>query len=95
MFVETPFSAIPQIQLKPRVSRSEPAVQKRLVKVIPGSTRNWIAVIAVQQSGLNKKTKYDNSTLNKINGPVAFAACSLSLPACARLHWAFTRSASG
>ena len=37
-----------------------------------GSARNWIAVNAVQQFSLNKK--YDNSTLKKINRPVAFAA---------------------
>jgi hypothetical protein len=42
--------------------------------MVPGSERNWIAVNAVEQSSLNKKTKYDNSTLNKINRPVTFAA---------------------
>ena len=30
------------------------AVQKRLVRMVPGSARNWIAVNAVQQSSLNK-----------------------------------------
>ena len=44
-----------QIQLEPRVSRSEAAVPKRLVRMVPGSVRNWIAVNAVQQSNLNKK----------------------------------------
>jgi hypothetical protein len=55
MFAEMPFSAIPQAQLEPRVSRREAAVQKRLVRMIPGSARNWIAVNAIQQSSLNKK----------------------------------------
>ena len=32
IFAETPFSAIPQIQLEPRVSRSEAAFRKRLVE---------------------------------------------------------------
>src|SRR4029077_4257160 len=91
MFAETPLSAIPQIQLEPRVSRSEAAVQKRLVKMIPGSSRNWIAVNAVQQSVLNK-TKYDNSTLLLI--PLALAACSPSHPARVRLLCAFASSAS-
>jgi hypothetical protein len=45
---------------------------------------------AVQQSSLNKKTKYDNSPFNKINESVAFAACSLSHPARVRLLRAFT-----
>src|SRR5439155_26590592 len=44
MLAETPPSAIPQIQLEPRVSRSEAASSKRLVRMVPGSARNWIAV---------------------------------------------------
>jgi hypothetical protein len=52
---ETPFSAIPQIQLEPRVSRSETALHVRLVRMVPGSARNWIAVNAVQQSSFNFK----------------------------------------
>ena len=59
--------------------------------MIPGSARNWIAVNAVQQSTSTKKTKYDNSTLKKINRPVAFAACSPSHPARVRLLCAFAR----
>src|SRR6266480_3927395 len=53
MLAETPFSAIPQIQLEPRVSRSEAASSKRLVRMVPGSARNWIAVNAgsIIQSG--------------------------------------------
>ena len=68
-FAETPFSAIPQIQLEPRVSRSEAASSKRLVRMVPGSARNWIAVNADQQSSLNKieNKKYDNSPLKKID----------------------------
>jgi hypothetical protein len=49
-------------------------------------------------SALNKKTKYDNSTLNKINQPVAFAACSPSHLARGRLLYTpreGTRSQSG
>jgi hypothetical protein len=53
--------------------------------MIPGSEWNWIAVNAVQQSSLDKQTKYDNSTLQKINQRVAFAACSPSYLARARL----------
>jgi hypothetical protein len=37
------------------VSRSEAASSKRLVRMVPGSARNWIAVITVQQSNLNNK----------------------------------------
>ena len=46
------------------------------------AARNWIAVNAVQQSNSikNKNKKNDNSTLNKINRPVAFAACFLLIP---------------
>src|SRR2546423_9416612 len=63
MFAETTFSAIPQIQLEPRVSRSEAAfLQKRLVRMVPGSARNWIAVNAVQQSSLNKRNETKNMT---------------------------------
>jgi len=54
IFAETPFSAISRIQLEPRVSPSKAAVPKRLVRMVPGSARNWIAVNAVQQSSLNK-----------------------------------------
>src|SRR5882724_5042023 len=38
------------MQLEPRVSRSEAAVQMRLARMVPGFTRNWIAVNALQQS---------------------------------------------
>ena len=40
------------------------------------------------------KQKYDNSTLKKINRPVAFAACSPSHPARVRLLCAFADGAS-
>src|SRR5881392_4121031 len=77
MLAETPFSAIPQIQLEPRVSRSEAAVQKRLVRMVPGSARNWIAVKTIPSQQKNENKKYDNSKLNKINWQLAFAAlCS-------------------
>jgi len=52
------------MQLEPGVSRSEVAVQKRLVRMVPGSARNWIAVNAVRQSKRNE-TKDDNSTCKK------------------------------
>jgi hypothetical protein len=55
MFAEMPFSAIPQGHMEPRFTRSDAAIQKRLVRMIPGSARNWIAVNAIQQSSLNKK----------------------------------------
>jgi DNA-binding CsgD family transcriptional regulator len=63
-FAETPLNAISRSQLEPRVSRSEVAVQKRLVRMVPGSARNWIAVNAVRQSKRNE-TKNDNSTCKK------------------------------
>src|SRR5260370_22141059 len=44
-----------QIQLEPRVSRSEAACSKRLARMVPDSPRNWIAVNAVQQVNLNKR----------------------------------------
>ena len=70
-----------QIQLEPRVSRSEAAVQKRLVKMIPGSVRNWIAV---KQSNLNQNEykKNDNETKNtndntyEANIPIYIACCN-------------------
>src|SRR5438132_13765155 len=63
--------------------------------MIPGSTRNWIAVNAVQQSSLNKKTKTKNMTTppltTSINRsplrlaflliPLALACFALSPPA--------------
>jgi len=42
-----------QIQLEPRVPRSEVALQSASRGMVPGSARNWIAVNAVQQSSLN------------------------------------------
>jgi len=53
-FAETPFSAIPPA---PNGVPSQPkaASSKRLVKLIPGSARNWIAVSAVQQSNPQQK----------------------------------------
>ena len=43
---------------------------------------------------LNKKQNMTTLQLNKINGPVAFAACSPYRPARVRLLWAFARCAS-
>ena len=68
MLAETPFSAIPQIQLEPQVSQSEPAVPKHLVRMIPGSSRNWIAVNAVQQFSLKKKQNMTTLRLIKSMG---------------------------
>ena len=48
-----------------------------------------------KQSSLNKRTKYDNSTLNKINRPVTFAACSPSHPARVRLLYILAREGAG
>jgi hypothetical protein len=55
--------------------------------MVPGSARNWIAVNAAKHSKpkKNENKKYDNSTLKKINRPVAFAERFLSHPARARL----------
>ena len=61
-FAETPFSAIPQIQLEPESAEVRPLLQKRLVRVVLGSERNWIAVNAVQQSNLNKRKEEKNMT---------------------------------
>src|SRR4051812_7719630 len=55
MFAETPLSAIPQVQLESRVSRSEAASSKRLLRMAPDSARNRVAVHAVQESILKKK----------------------------------------
>src|SRR5205823_12317834 len=86
-----------QIQLEPRVSRREAAPSKRLVRMVPGSARNWIAINAVQQFSLNKKEnkKYDNSRLKKFDQPLVCATRFPSHPAPARLLCAFTDSASG
>jgi trimeric autotransporter adhesin len=62
IFAETPRSAIPQIQLEPRVSRSEVASSKRLVRMVPGFSLNWIAINAVQQSSLKQKLRTKNMT---------------------------------
>src|SRR6476620_11776 len=80
-----------QIQLEPRVGRSDAASSKRLVRMVPGSARNWIAVNAVQHSFLNKNENktYDNSTVKTLNRPVASAARFASHPARARLLCAF------
>jgi len=59
---ETPFSAIPQIQLEPRVSRSETASSKTPRE--DGSrfaARNWIAVNAVQSQQKNENKKHIQS----------------------------------
>src|SRR5260370_6020751 len=70
MFAETPLSAIPQIQLVPRVSRSEAAVSKRLVRMVPGSARNWIAVNAVQQIKSQQKLKTKNMTTPQLRNSI-------------------------
>src|SRR5207244_12942321 len=48
-----------------RVSRSEAAVPKRLVRMVPGSARNSIAVKTINNpvSTKNENKKYDNSTV--------------------------------
>src|SRR6266403_2845665 len=51
----TPLNAISRSNWNPRVSRSEAAVQKRLVRMVPGSARNWIT----------GKCSSNNQTLNK------------------------------
>src|SRR6266550_8101054 len=58
----TPLNAISRSNWNPRVSRSEAAVQKRLVRMVPGSAQNWMPVNAVQQSNLNKQMKIKNMT---------------------------------
>ena len=55
MFAGTQFSAISGPKVESRVSRSKAASSKRLVRMVPGSARNWIAVNAVKQSNFNKK----------------------------------------
>src|SRR4029077_12966017 len=73
-----------------------PLFKARLVRTVPSSGRNWIAVNAGQQAVLNRKfKKNDNSTLEKIHGPVAFAPCPPSHPARVCLLCAFADSAGG
>ena len=60
--------------------------------MVSGSVRNWLQLM---QFNNPVSTKYDNSTLEKIHGPVAFAACFPSHPARVRLLCAFAGSASG
>src|SRR5882757_6414769 len=60
--------------------------------MVPGSARNWIAVNAAQQSSLNKKNKnkkHDNSTVKKIDRPVALATRFAFHPTLARMLWSF------
>jgi hypothetical protein len=64
-----PLYAISRSNWSPESAEARPLF-KRLVRVVPGSARNWRTVNAVQQPNLNKK--YDNSTLKKINRPLAF-----------------------
>src|SRR6266403_232777 len=85
MLAETPFSAIPQIQLEPRVSRSEAASSKRLVRMVPGSARNWIAVNAVQKNSLNKKMKTKNMTTLSIRNSISRPPWRLGLPGVQRI----------
>src|SRR5260370_42313640 len=67
IFAETQFSAIPQIQVEPRVSRSEAASSKRLVRMVPGSARNWVAVNSKIQrqkyKKMNTKTKFFSAVI--------------------------------
>ena len=55
MFAETPFSAIPQFQLvAPESAEGRPLLQSASCGCLLGSSRNWIAVNAVQQFSLKK-----------------------------------------
>jgi len=44
--------------------------------MVPGSTRNWIAVNAAAVNLNTNVKKYENSTSSKTNSPLAFAARS-------------------
>src|SRR5437773_686687 len=74
-----------QIQLEPRVSRSEAASSKRLVRMVPGSARNWIAVNAVQKNSLNKKMKTKNMTTLSIRNSISRPPWRLGLPGVQRI----------
>jgi len=52
---KTPLNAISQIQLELRVSLKWGELFVSLIGMVPSSTRNWIAINAVQQSTLNKR----------------------------------------
>jgi hypothetical protein len=52
----SPLHAITRIYLEPRVSWSEAACSKRLVRMVPGSGRNWIA----------GQPKFNNPTSTKL-----------------------------
>src|SRR5438552_7067768 len=47
------------------ISRSNWSPESAEVRMVPGSARNWIAAHAVTHNPAS--TKYDNSTLKKIN----------------------------
>ena len=62
----------------------------RLVRMVPGSAQNWIAVNASSTSNLNKRNENknnNNSTLKKINWPVALPGRFPSHPAGDRHLW--------
>src|SRR5438034_6807736 len=71
-FAETPLNAISRSNWSPESAEVRPLFKAPREKLVPGSTRNWIAVNAVQQLSLNKK--YENSRCSKTNSPLAFAA---------------------
>jgi hypothetical protein len=96
IFAETPFSAISQIQVEPRVSRSEAAVAKRLVRMVPGFYAELDCSLMQfnnPNSTKNENKKDDNSPVKTFDAPRALPArfTDSTRP---RLLCVFARSAS-
>ena len=76
---ETPFSATsPRSNWSPELSRSEAAPSKRLVRMVPGSARNWIAVNAVQTTNFMKKQQNNSTRAWALHVALSLALLSIS-----------------
>src|SRR5205814_6870317 len=98
MFVGPPVGAISRSNCSPESAKVRPLFQKRLVRMVPGSARGTglqLMYFTIQPPQKNENKKYDNSTLEKVNRPLAFAARFPSHRPRPRLVCAFAAGARG
>ena len=98
IFAGPPLSAISRSNWSPESAKVRPPFQKRLVRMVPGSARGTglqLMQFNNPTSTKNENKKYDNSTLKKINRPLAFGARFPSHRPRPRLVCAFAAGASG